>query len=276
MAWDNDVERRIRDYYGYGAKQAPGAAPLPHDSATAINDDSFVTEIAGRIFLTAPATHLTDAGTLPAEMAALWEKASAANPNFLWMQGPFVEAEKANRNGALWTTEDLQFGEMSVKNGPINWLHNERKIVGTIADNRLVLPTTEAAAAATARPYIAAVGAIWSYVYPEEAHAIEMSADMKSLYWSMECIAEQIACETSDNRQGCGKSFGWMEAQNLQACSHINERSSARRMVNPSFLGGAVIVPPVKPGWRGTHRSNASSRRTSRASRRRLEKYVYD
>jgi hypothetical protein len=36
-------------------------------------------------------------------------------------------------------------------------------------------------------------------------------------------------------------------------CQHILERSSIRHIVNPTFRGGALIIPPVKPGWASAH-----------------------
>ena len=33
-------------------------------------------------------------------------------------------------------------------------------------------------------------------------------------------------------------------------CEHLLERSSVRHIVNPVFRGGALIVPPVRPGWK--------------------------
>lgn len=360
--WDVELERRLRRHYLGDGLPLPsaGIVPEPAAAAHAIDERSFVTEIAGRTFLTAPASSFTTADSLPSEMAEAWERASQANPHFLWVQGAYVEAEKANRNGAFWSTGDLQFGEMSVKHGPINWLHQSRKVIGTIADNRLIFPSTPESAAESytppkavqaeaqraldwikqghagsgftdvgraraaqlaagkavsldtirrmhsylsrhtvdkkgkgfsqgedgypsagrvawaawggdaaiswvngildnadknetaasdSRPYIAAVGAVWRYIYPEETAALQLASETGSLYWSMECVAEEVACVSDGNLQGCGQTFGYMDAIRQQACEHINNRTSARRMVNPSFLGGAVIVPPVKPGW---------------------------
>ena len=34
-------------------------------------------------------------------------------------------------------------------------------------------------------------------------------------------------------------------------CEHLKERASIRHIVNPTFRGGALIVPPVRPGWQG-------------------------
>jgi hypothetical protein len=234
----------------------------------------FLTEIAGRVILTAPANTITVADELPKELAERWEQASRGNQFMLWLQGRFVEAEKANRNGAFWSTEDLQFGEMSVRHGPLNWLHEETTVVGTIADNALIWPEKVAEAASLentvtdpelsefvntraslvtpqARPYIAAVSSVWKWVHPEKADAIERAAGEGNLYYSMECIAREMSCVSDETRTGCGKSFDYITAMTSphQTCEHIQARSSARRMVDPAFLGGAAIVPPVQPGW---------------------------
>lgn len=222
----------------------------------------FLTEISGRVMLTAPASTFKMANELPPQLAERWEQASAGNPFMTWLQGRFVEAEKANRNGAFWSTEDLQFGEMSVRHGPLNWLHEENTVVGVIADNALVHPepashtlnmsgTTTANFPARPRPYIAAVSAVWRWVQPERAFAIEKAGEDGNLYYSMECVARQMGCVTDGDKQGCDKSFDYIQAMTKpeECCEHIANRSSARRMIDPAFLGGAVIVPPVQPGW---------------------------
>ncbi len=95
----------------------------PPDTAKA-----FLTEVNGRTLITAPANVFTTEA----------EKALHANEHFLWMQGRFVGAEKANRNGAFWKTDDLELGELTVRHGPLNWLHEARQMrrttthVGTV------------------------------------------------------------------------------------------------------------------------------------------------
>jgi hypothetical protein len=288
VSWDHDLERRLRAKYCRPCPIPPGRdSSLSEPTATRAGD-GFLTEIAGKLILTAPARNLSVADDLPESMREKWERASAANPYYQWVQGRFVEAERANRNGAYWSTADLQFGEMSVRNGPLNWLHQARKVVGTIADNKLITPEpikypinsaslTVASdddnvnvvwngmptsmqpitfggghiEIAAARPYIAAVSAVWKWIYPEEANTIEAASDAGTLYYSMECVAKEMSCVSDDGREGCGQSFPYMTAMTdpSAVCEHIRHRTSARRMVDPAFLGGAVIVPPVQPGW---------------------------
>lgn len=204
---------------------------------------AFLTEAHGRTLLTAPASVI----------APVWEKALTPNQHMLWMQGAFVGAEKANRNGAFWSTADLQMGEPTVKHGPLNWLHEATHVVGTIADAKLVKPTAERAAAGEA-PYISAVAAVWSWIYPNEALVIEQASDQHKLWYSMECVAREVAC-IGDG--GCGQSFPYMTMiqSPFDVCKHVREKSSTRRFVDPTFLGGAVIINPVRPGWADAHAS---------------------
>jgi hypothetical protein len=131
----------------------------PPDTAKA-----FLTEVNGRTFITAPANVFTT------------EQALHANEHFLWMQGRFVGAEKANRNGAFWSTEDLELGELTVRHGPLNWLHEAKHVVGTIADTRMV-KRDEQLAMDLDQPHISALSAIWKWIYPDEAWVIEQASE---------------------------------------------------------------------------------------------------
>lgn len=211
-----------------------------------------ISTIGSRTLLTAPAT---------TERAAMWEGAPNPNPHMLWMQGRFVGASKPNRNGALWSVSDLEMGQPTVAHGPLNWLHQDRHVIGVIAETQLVpaqaLEMARAGAGApegkakqVAEAHLTALSGIWRWIYPEEASVVEMASQAGMLAYSMECIAEQVQCvrdEMADT--GCGKSYPYVEYAKGQTCDHLRERASVRRLVNPTFLGGAVIVPPTRPGW---------------------------
>lgn len=251
-----ETRERLRRHY-IAPKEVAKAA-----TGEQLGASGFLTEVAGRVILTARASMLTDAGQLPRELAERWEKASSGNPYMTWVQGRYVEAEKANRNGAYWSTEDLQFGEMSVKHGPLNWLHEEQTVIGTIADNALIHPAAAQTASLTTtangifstqmpRPYMAAVSAMWNWVRPDKVEAVERAADQNRLWYSMECVGREISCVSDETYTGCGTSFDYVKAMTEPAstCEHLQARSGARRIVDPAFLGGAVIVPPSAPGW---------------------------
>lgn len=268
---------------------------------------AFVTHAAsGRTVITAPVREI-----------------AAVNTGFTYLRGRFVEADHANDNGAMWTTEDLQIGGPTVAGGPLNWLHDDRKIIGSLLQGELVLAREEArkfkaekrrkmAKAGTAMPdgsfpianaedlanairlagkakdpaaarrhiirraralglsdripdswkrekseleivsnHIVADAAVWRFLFPEQAKTIEKAAEDGALYYSMECISREVACLDTPGRPGCGETFGYGDYDAGRCCQHLRERSSVRRFVDPVFLGGAIIVPPVVPGWTG-------------------------
>lgn len=252
-----DVEQKVGDDYtsetyrqGYSITSS-GAVTLADDREQVRATTTFVpvqqarafkTEIAGKTLLTAPAT-------------TLLERAATPNPHFLHMQGRFVGAEKANRNGALWTVDDLSLGQPTVKNGPLNWLHEDRHIIGAITESTLVQPAERQAAAlgALTEPFIAASAAIWRWLWPDEAAIVEQAASQQRLWYSMECISDSVVCE---GLNGCGAEVAYqtyLKADEAEVCEHVRTRASVRRFKDPTFLGGAVIVPPVRPGWADAH-----------------------
>lgn len=192
---------------------------------------AFLTEANGKTMLTAP--------------ASVWEKALSKNGHMMWMQGRFVGGETPNRNRAMWSTKDLELGQPTVAHGPLNWLHESRHIIGTIADARMVNGGGREAAS-TVDPHIVAMSAIWTWIYPDEAWVIENASDSGRLWYSMECISENVEC-VGDS--GCGEKASYGEYMKGNGCRHMREKSAVRRFDNPTFLGGAVIVPPVRPGW---------------------------
>lgn len=190
-----------------------------------------------------------------------------ADQHMMWMSGRFVGADKPNRNGALWSAGDLELAQATVSHGPLNWLHEERHVIGTIArakyvaaEKRIPVPVSalaswngpdnpmqvEMAVETVMEPHIVAEAAIWRWIWPDEAYVIQQASDSKMLHYSMECIAQSVECAGD---AGCGNTTSYTDYLNGAACEHIRERSSVRRFVNPTFLGGAVIVPPVSPGW---------------------------
>lgn len=213
---------------------------LREGEAIEFNDDidkAFVTSLHGKTLITGPAQTYTRA----------WEQAATPNKYFLWMEGRFVGGEKANRNNSVWTTADLEMGNPTVKHGPLNWLHQSKHVIGSIADSKLV-SWDHAKDEGVDQPYITAMAGIWRWIYPDEAAVVEMASDSGKLWYSMECVAREVACV---GENGCGATYPFMDVMLNKAsvCGHLRDRAATRRMVDPTFLGGAVIVPPVRPGW---------------------------
>lgn len=156
------------------------------------------------------------------------------------LSGRLVEAEQANANGAFWTYGDLEFGLPSVAAGPLNWLHQERKVVGALTKASL----TPREQAGIGRPYVQADSAMWRWLYPTETAEVEQAAQAGQLWYSMECVAQSVQCVGPN---GCGTVVEYNDRE--KQCAHMRERAAHRRLINPVFLGAAVIVPPTQPGW---------------------------
>lgn len=169
---------------------------------------------------------------------------AAANSGFLYLRGRFVEADTPNRNGAMWTSEDLELAQATVAGGPLNWLHQETHIVGTLLDGSFQAAREAADGEPAIGNHIVSTAALWRFIFPQETAIVERAAADGRLFYSMECVSETVTCVS-----GCGEDFPYPAFLQKAACGHLNTRESAVRFNQPTFLGGALIVPPVEPGW---------------------------
>jgi Hemerythrin HHE cation binding domain len=204
---------------------------------------AFVAEIGHKLVFAAPVTTEFRESQLPREIASQWQQAKDANPYFTWVAGRYVEADRPNRNAAYWSTADLELGQPTVTHGPINWLHEERHIIGTIAGSEMVHVDKEKASADGVGNHIVMLGAIWSHIYPQEANVIQRASEHGKLWASMECVSQQVACLV------CKKSLSYPDYMHQEArCEHMRN-GMPRRFIDPTFGGAGIIVPPVRPGW---------------------------
>lgn len=200
-------------------------------------EKAFVTERAGRNGSgTTTITTRLSAGEL------------AADEHLLHLDGRLVGADQPNTNNQLWTSDDLRYGLPSVATGPLNWLHNDQKIIGCITSAQFLDGDREAADEGARDPHIRASSVLWRYLFPAEARVVAWAAEEGSLFYSMECISREVECA---GHNGCGAHMSYADAlrKTEKACEHVRDRASARRLVDPVFQGAAVIVPPKRPGW---------------------------
>lgn len=224
-----------------------------------------LTEINGKFYATAEAYIVTGPTDMPREMASEFDK-TAFNSGYLWVAGRYVQANQPNRNGQYWTLDDLQRGEASIKYSPINALHKYLNPVGTIVETKII--SREDASTQRIFPEIQALGAVWAYNFPEQAKEIKAAHAIKQLWWSMECIAEARQCLT------CEKIFPWETAMH-QTCEHMAASPIApRRFINPTFLGGALIYPPDKPGWKDADISEVARQLVAEYAKEQVEDEV--
>lgn len=180
-----------------------------------------------------------------------------ADDYLLRIRGRMVGADEANSNGQFWSSEDLAYGLPSVAAGPLNYLHDEKRIIGALADARLIPASVKQAAGQKdgkddvydGLTHIETDAVVWKFLAPAEAYNVERAAADSKLFYSMECISKTVQCF---GPSGCGQEMDYADAvmESERACAHIRDRTAIRRFVNPVFQGCAVIVPPVKPGWK--------------------------
>jgi len=185
-----------------------------------------------------------------------------ANPFIQWIAGDFAEAENPNSNTQYWTAGDLELAEYSIRYAPLNMVHKFRQPIGFYAATKVVKLDKKDEAATLKKPEeaqgslkIQALSGLWSHIFPFEAAQVEAADDAGLLFYSMECRGTHLICGTDEAKglKGCGQKFDYMQVDTH--CEHLLERSSVRHIVSPTFRGGAIIVPPVRPGWKKAHAS---------------------
>ncbi len=194
-----------------------------------------------------------------------WE-VDKSNPFIQWIAGDFVEADNANSNGQFWTAGDLELSEYSIKYAPLNMVHKFRQPIGFYAATKVVKLDKKDKALKLAKKEekagslkIEALSGLWSHIFAFEAAQVEAAHDANLLFYSMECRGTHLTCGTDEARglKGCGQTFDYMDLDSH--CEHLLERSSVRHIVKPTFRGGAIIVPPVRPGWKNANASVLSN-----------------
>lgn len=181
-----------------------------------------------------------------------------SNPMITWIAGDFVESDRPNSNKQFWTAGDLELAEYSILHAPLNMVHKFRTPVGFFADTKVVrtkrakaVETADEIAAAAKTPLkIQALSGMWSHIFPFETVQVEAANDSGLLFYSMECRGTHLTCAGDS---GCGETFEYLKV--ATHCEHLKQRTSVRHIVNPTFRGGALIVPPVRPGWKSAHAS---------------------
>ena len=209
--------------------------------------ETLTLERNGRVFFTNMARLVRTAEDVPEEYASEWATREI-NPFIKWIAGNFVESDRANSNKQFWTAGDLEMAEYSIKGAPLNMVHKTRQPVGFFEDTNAVEPSPEGSddEASDSPLVIQALAGMWTHVFPFEAALVDAADEKGLLYFSMECRGTHIICAGDE---GCGEKFEYLKPSTH--CDHLKERASIRHIVNPTFRGGALIVPPVRPGWTG-------------------------
>lgn len=225
-------------------------------------------------FITGGHARLVDDGTTG--LKAWAERYVRKDPDIRWIVGNYVEADAPNSNGHIFPLAELQTAQHTLAGKPLNMLHREQYIVGAFAGAQLVdaqgkewvppavtsgtiaanslssMELLTAAATATTttnftiampNPYVEAVAGLWHSRFPDEYFDIEKAHKEGSLFFSMEAIPEAVSCPSCQVEAA----FGGFESEDY--CDHMQGPTGPKRLHRPVFAGGAIILPPARPGW---------------------------
>jgi hypothetical protein len=174
------------------------------------------------------------------------------DPDLRWVLGNYVEADYPNDNGHIFPRADLLNAQATLAGKPLNMMHREHYIVGCFAGAQLHTDDgTVIASDATEtedgawgeRPYVEALAGMWHNRFPEEFFQIRKAHSEGALFFSMEAVPETVSCPS------CGHDTPFAGIKSDTYCEHMNGATGPKRLHNPTFNGGAIIIPPVRPGW---------------------------
>jgi len=189
-------------------------------------------ERGDKIFLTTPVQRITPTTEQIEEYAfSKAVKQNAPNENIVWFKGSYVEADKANQNGAQWHGQELAIKSLTPMLMPVTVMHDPRTAVGTIADTKLYTPEKDG----VPRTRIDTVLALWGHRFPEAVHEAEANASKGSLMQSMECFSPWYECSE------CGRVFHKLPqgAEQAQWCEHLKASNPNAGYVDTAASQGA-------------------------------------
>lgn len=188
------------------------------------------------------ATLLDDTGLLKAWV----ERVVRKDPDLRWIVGNYVEADIANDNGHIFPLEDLRTAQHTIAGKPLNMLHRDHYIVGSYAGAQLMANGKELTAddaPGKESPYVEAVAGMWHTRFPEEYFNIQRAHKDGSLFFSMEAVPAEVSCPD------CAHRVVFAGSDSETYCAHMRGPIGPKILHNPVFAGGAIIIPPARPGW---------------------------
>jgi hypothetical protein len=144
-------------------------------------------ERGDRVYLTTPVLLGTPSDQQIEEFAfASAVRQRAPNENIGWLQGRYVQAGRANLNGAMWRSDELALKSLTPMLCPVTVMHDPRTAVGCIADCKLF---SEAGATR-----LETILGVWRHRFPEVWDEAEANIARGELAQSMEVYAPFYSC----------------------------------------------------------------------------------
>ena len=176
------------------------------------------------------------------------------SPDIKWILGNYLQTATEenptfNSNGHSFPYEDMRDAIHDIPHRPLNLNHLPGRRIGTFTAAEFVWPNGEEAGEA-APAIVEALAVYWHYYEPEQWPAIEMAYKEGQLFFSMESVPEEVTCRGNATYGGCGQTFEYAGRTSKTYCDHLNEPRARKTLHHPHFTAGALIVPPVRPGWK--------------------------
>lgn len=216
---------------------------------------------------------------LPEDKEIAWAGAKDHVVNrwdFGWVMGNFIQLDvdgsgaSANRNGHVFDLAQCRTRHQTIRMSPVNMLHRDHHNIGTFAATEIIDPRTgeklaasvtalelardmrdlakltDASSAPLPFPYVEALAALWKYQCPGEYRAVKEAHASGHAFFSMEAIPKAFTCLTP---ACCGKTYPYDGLKSDSYCATLRKSGSPKRLEEPTFVGGAMVIPPAQPGW---------------------------
>lgn len=195
-----------------------------------------VFERGDRLYIVSPLSPFDPAEPEVEELAFAQDlRKLAPNDHIKWLRGQYVEADVPNRNGQLWTSDELAMKSLTPMFMPVTLMHDPSSAVGVIADTRLLTPEKDQVPLARLDNTLA----VWAHRFPEVAEEADANYAAGTLMQSMECFAPQYDCAA------CGQTFSKLPggAERASWCAHLKEGAghATRILRNVVFTGTGLL-----------------------------------
>ena len=199
--------------------------------------ETLVYEQGDKLYLVAPVSPVSPSTE---EVAAFSFGAElvkqAPNPHIAWFAGHYVEADRPNGNGAMWTAGELAIKSLTPMLMPVTVMHDPRTAVGSIAHVALRTPDAHQ----VPRAKIDTALALWAHRFPEVVEEARLNYERGGLMQSMECLAPNYDCSV------CGMGFTKLPqgAEQAHWCAHLKGEggvTAARILRSVVFTGTGLI-----------------------------------
>jgi hypothetical protein len=209
-----------------------------------MSDAPIIVEGPTSVTITTAASVITD------DREVAWATAEhqvKTRPDMGWLLGRYLGTDVANENGHIFRFGDIELAHDRIVHTPLNLLHRSTHVIGTFVSTTFVAAAQTAVDDDTGRfetGHVEALANVWRAIFRDEWDAISKANEEGSLFYSMEAIPKTVSCPA------CQATCAYAGPASDSYCEHMAKLGGPKVLDDPLFVGGAVVIPPAKPGWR--------------------------